>query len=125
MRALQACSNSSLACSDARSKAYQAEFESWMALLNADLDESNARMACLVLLTWVNMLDNQGGLFLDKVFFFRSSFVVSFFWELHVASLFLWIPLLFWFFGLPLLFSSPLPLSLRNMKVWGGLLCSR
>jgi hypothetical protein len=48
MRALLGCINASIACSNARSKACQVEFDAQVARLNADLAKSNARMACLV-----------------------------------------------------------------------------
>ncbi len=68
------------------------------------------------------MLDARGGLFLYEVFFFRSSFLAPCFWRCMVlASLFLWIPLLFWFFGLlPSSFFSPNPSCLGHMKLWGS-----
>jgi hypothetical protein len=48
MRAFLGCINASIAHSNACSKAYQAEFDAWVARLNADLAKSNARMARLV-----------------------------------------------------------------------------
>ncbi len=47
MRALLARINASIACSDACSKAYQAEFDAWLACLDAKLAKSNATMARL------------------------------------------------------------------------------
>jgi hypothetical protein len=54
---------------------------------------------------WISALDGVGDLFLDKVFFFRSSlfFLEShFFLELDhwFSFLFLWLHLLFWCLGL-------------------------
>ncbi len=47
MRALLACINPSMACSKACSKAYQAEFDAWMACFNSDQVKFDASMACL------------------------------------------------------------------------------
>jgi hypothetical protein len=68
------------------------------------------------------VLDARVDLFLDEVFFFRSSFLVPFFYG-GARSLLQYI----FFFGFPFRGSFGLlllPLStsifLRNMKVWGG-----
>jgi hypothetical protein len=57
------------------------------------------------------MLDAKGDLFIDKVFFFRSSIFSTIF--LGDAS---WLGS----FGLPFIFFSPILFCLGHMKLWGG-----